>query len=316
MKKIALLNTFCDTPEKIEVIIENARILKSLGVDVMVNSPIHLDSEVVREFDFYFKNKENPILTWPEKVNLPWGSQTNKLGQSIRISRGMKEYGWAALYQIKKLSEIAIGYDYDIFYHMNYDILLDDELKAEILSESRNKIYPVRWTTTEDRVWQGSPLLSSFDRENLQKIAEDITKERYLSKYSVAEEFVSSWIEKFGLYHSSYHAKDQISLGSDSEIHSEVKEKDILDYSKNPEYKFFWNKGEENLKFILWNFEESRNISVSINGFIFDKIENSIPIETEIHCNDIHEISVIVEDLVIDYLEEYQNSIVNWIIVD
>ena len=58
MKKIALLSTFCDTPEKIKVIIENSRILKSLGVDVMVNSPIHLDSEVVKEFDFYFKNKE------------------------------------------------------------------------------------------------------------------------------------------------------------------------------------------------------------------------------------------------------------------
>jgi hypothetical protein len=199
---------------------------------------------------------------------------------------------------------------------MNYDILLDDELQAEILSESRNKIYPVKWTTTEDGVWQGSPLLSSFDRENLQKISEDITKERYLGQYPVAEAFVTSWIEKFGLTHSSYYAKDRISIGNDSKIRSEVKEKDLLDYSKNSEYKFFWNKGEENLKFILWNFEESRNFVVSINGFIFDKIENLIPVETEIHCNDVHEISVIFEDLAIDYLEEYQNSIVNWIQID
>jgi hypothetical protein len=316
MKKIALFSTFCDTPEKVRVITENARILRSLGVDVMVNSPIHLDSDVVQEFDFYFKNKENPVLTWPDRVHTAWRTQTNKLGQIIRISRGMREYGWAALYQIKKLSEIALGYDYDIFYHMNYDILLDDELQDEILSESRNKIYPVRDERTPGHVWQGSPLLSSFDRENLQKISEDITKERYKGGYSIAEDFVFSWIEKFGLTQSSYHAKDQISIGNDSEIFSEVKEKDILDYSKNPEYKFFWNKEEGNLKFVLWNFEESRNISVSINGFIFKGIENLIPVVTEIHCKDIHEISVIVEDSITDYLKEYQDTIVNWINVD
>ena len=311
MKKIALLNTFCDTPEKIKVIMENARILRSLGVDVMVNSPIHLDFDVIKEFDFYFKNKENPVLTWPDMIHEAWRVQTNKLGQIIRIRRGMKEYGWAALYQMKKLSEIALGYDYDIFYHMNYDILLDDELKDEILSESKNKIYPVR--EESGHVYRGSPLLSSFDRENLQKIAEDITKERYQDECSIAEDLVSSWIEKFGMTPSSYYAKDRISIGNDSEIFSEVKEKDILDYSKNPEYKFFWNKGEENLKFVLWHFDESRKIFVSINGFIFEKIENLIPVETEIHCNDIHEISVIFEDLAIDYLEEYKNSIVNWI---
>ena len=71
MKKIALLNTFCDTPEKIEVIIENARILKSLGVDVMVNSPIHLDSEVVREFDFYFNSlyTSSDIESWHTTIS-------------------------------------------------------------------------------------------------------------------------------------------------------------------------------------------------------------------------------------------------------
>jgi hypothetical protein len=315
MKKIALFSTFCDTPEKVRVITENARILRSLGVDVMVNSPIHLDSEVVQEFDFYFKNKENPILTWPERVHTAWRSQTNKLGQTIKISRGMREYGWAALFQIKKLSEIALGYDYDIFYHMNYDILLDNELQSEILSESRNKIYPVRDKRT-GHVWQGSPLLASFDRENLQKISEDITRERYQGGYSIAEDFVYSWVGKFGLEHSSYHAKDRISLGNDSEIFSEVREKDIVDYSKKPEYKFFWNKEEGNLKFVLWNFDESIKIKVLINGVIFKGIENLIPVETEIHCREVYEISVIIEDSITDYLKEYQDTIVNWINVD
>jgi len=316
MKKIALLSTFCDTPEKIEVLVENSRILKSLGVDVMVNSPLNLDPEVVKEFDFYFKNKENPVLTWPDRIHTAWRVQTNEFGQTVKIIRGMREYSWAALYQIKKLSEFALSYDYDIFYHMNYDILLDDELKKEILSESRNKIYPVKDERT-GHIWQGSPLLSSFDRGNLQKISEDITKERYKNGYSIAEDFVHSWVEKFGLIHSSYYAKDRISLDKNSDIFSEVRQEDVLDYSKNSSYKLFWNKEEGlNLKILIWNFDRSKKISISVNNSIFTEIETLVPIETNFLCEGIFDFSVICDDYVMDYLKEYQETIVNWINVD
>ena len=62
MKKIALISTYCDTPEKIHVLIENAKTLKFLGVDVMVNSSIPFEPIVTNHFDFYFQTKENILL--------------------------------------------------------------------------------------------------------------------------------------------------------------------------------------------------------------------------------------------------------------
>jgi hypothetical protein len=42
MKKVALIGSYCDTHEKIEVLNKNINIVKNLGVDVIVISPIFL----------------------------------------------------------------------------------------------------------------------------------------------------------------------------------------------------------------------------------------------------------------------------------
>ena len=83
MKKIALISTFCNTPEKVHILVENVKILKSLGVDVMVNSFISLEPEIINYFDFYFQTKENPLLRWPERANTFWWKQVNQYNKEI-----------------------------------------------------------------------------------------------------------------------------------------------------------------------------------------------------------------------------------------
>ena len=132
MKKIALISTFCDTNEKIQVLLNNVKILKSLGVDVMGNSPIPFDSTLTSYFDFYFQTKENPVLTWPDRVMAHWKIYKDSFGKETKMVRGLKDYGWAALYQIKKLSEIALTFNYDIFYHVTYDLYIDSKIIEDI----------------------------------------------------------------------------------------------------------------------------------------------------------------------------------------
>ena len=74
MKKIALISTFCDNNEKVEVLKETIIILKNKGMDVMCLSPnfINLSKEIVELSDFIFYTKENPILKWPEKSMTSW----------------------------------------------------------------------------------------------------------------------------------------------------------------------------------------------------------------------------------------------------
>ena len=54
MKKIALISTFCDTEDKVQILIENIRTLKNIGLDTLVISPIILPSKVIELSDFVF----------------------------------------------------------------------------------------------------------------------------------------------------------------------------------------------------------------------------------------------------------------------
>ena len=57
MKKIALISTFCDTDFKKNILHENVKKIKSLGIDVMLISPnfieIHQKTIELSDFSFY-----------------------------------------------------------------------------------------------------------------------------------------------------------------------------------------------------------------------------------------------------------------------
>jgi hydroxymethylglutaryl-CoA synthase len=62
MKKIALISTFCDNEEKLEILKENIKKLKSLFVDVIIFTPLKLTDEIIALCDYVIFSKENPEL--------------------------------------------------------------------------------------------------------------------------------------------------------------------------------------------------------------------------------------------------------------
>ena len=72
MRKIALIGSYCDTEEKIQILKENIKKLKDLGLDILVISPLTLPSEIIESSDFVFFTKENPLLTWPVRAVTFW----------------------------------------------------------------------------------------------------------------------------------------------------------------------------------------------------------------------------------------------------
>ena len=99
-KKIALIGSYCDTPEKEEVLLKNLRKVKGTGTDVLVYSPLDLkNTNIAREADYYFKTKENPVLAWPVRAFTMFYEITNKNGKKISLLRDVVNYQWAALYQ-------------------------------------------------------------------------------------------------------------------------------------------------------------------------------------------------------------------------
>jgi hypothetical protein len=67
MKRIVLINSYCDTQEKIDVLLENLNILKSAGLDKFLYSPILLPNNIIECCTYFMYNKQNPILHFPEK---------------------------------------------------------------------------------------------------------------------------------------------------------------------------------------------------------------------------------------------------------
>ena len=57
MKKIVLISSYCDTEEKINILYDNIKILKGLGIDTLVISPVTLPKEIIEVSDFVFFTK-------------------------------------------------------------------------------------------------------------------------------------------------------------------------------------------------------------------------------------------------------------------
>jgi hypothetical protein len=98
MKKIALISSFCDNTEKLDLLKKNIQKIKSLGVDVMVISPLKLDDEMIEICDFLIYTKENPLLYKSEFAKLSgykYEDFSNMLKKFINDRTSNKKYHWA-----------------------------------------------------------------------------------------------------------------------------------------------------------------------------------------------------------------------------
>ena len=110
MKKLALIGTFCSNKEQLDALKNTINEWKNLNVDVMVLSPLHLPQDIIKLCDYYYYTKDNPLLSWPDRMMDFFYSL-----REITLHKQTQDYGWARLFQMKKLAEIASTYDYDIF---------------------------------------------------------------------------------------------------------------------------------------------------------------------------------------------------------
>jgi hypothetical protein len=163
MKKVALISTFCDTQEKIDILKRNIFSVKSMNIDVILISPFYMDKDVVDMCDYFFVTKDNPVLDWPEKAMYMW-KILFKDEQKIKITTTYSDYGFAGLTQVKQLSEIALNLEYERFYHMIYDLKIDENVISGLNSNESNSIYPSKRGET---IWDVGLHFMIFDRENL-----------------------------------------------------------------------------------------------------------------------------------------------------
>lgn len=275
MKKIVLISSFCDTDEKINILKTNIDTIKELGMDVMLNSPIPLPLKITSKCDYFFLTKENPVLKWPQKAVYVWNeSEIN--GKHIIKNKCLPDYGWANIYQVKKLSEFALTYDYDRFYHIIYDLIIDDVVLDGFKSDRTSSFYHFH----EHNV---SLHLMIFDREHLIKFISQLTLEKYLEIGGIAEQWLDALLKlkPFDFEIENAFVDDQILFNGNGDLHN---------YSKNKDIKFFIIKDAINLttvKLFFYEIEDSY-ITIRINNDNRNyKVTNGDIIDLGFNCDNV-----------------------------
>jgi SAM-dependent methyltransferase len=177
LNKVALISTFCDTQEKLDVLEKNIKIIKEHNLDVILISPLSLPESVLELCDYFFLTKDNPILKFPIRGIYYW-RKYNFNGVVHELSSMYPDYGFAGMNQIKQLSEIALNMNYNQFYHMIYDVKIDDNVIEGFYSDKKCNVYPSKRDNT---IWKVGLHYMIFDRVNLQNFISYITLEEYLS---------------------------------------------------------------------------------------------------------------------------------------
>lgn len=271
--KIILISSYCDNDEKLKVLDSNLKILKNLGFDIMLNSPIDLPFSVTSQCDFYIRTNENPVFDWPDKCVYTWADYKNN-SKRIRVLRTLPDYGWANIYQVKKLSEYALTYDYDYFYHIIYDLVIDEVAVKELLSDSQCKFYHFH----EHLV---SLHMMLFDRKNLSEFTSNISLKEYLEFGGIAETWLENYIQKSLLKYtvSSKYVEDHILY------HRGI---DLFNYSEFYEFKLFITNNTQGVELYFYDMPDPVDVMLEVN---------STPIKYKVRDRDIINLGCTVDNV-------------------
>ena len=301
MKKIALISSFCDTNEKLDVLKKNLIKLNNLGVDTLVLTPLILNEEVINLTTYCFYTKENPILKWPERANTFWYSNINELGEYVEMHRDIDDYGWAAVYQMKKLSEIALTFEYDIFYHMIYDLEISQNVIDEINSNFTNKTYHRINPKNTNTFWEITLHFLIMDRKNLLKFHNNLNKKDYLKLNGFAEEYVKNVLQDFNLEKSNFDVKDIVR-------YIDADDNNVFNYSKTNEYKVFFSKWDEETKnignklwVVIYDIKKTNDVKIILNKDNLIDVKHLTPLKFNI--NEIIKLEIKTQNTIIDYTD-------------
>lgn len=259
MKKIVLISSFCNNEIKLQVLKKNILNIKSLGIDVMVISPLVLSKEIQEICDYYFLTKDNPILDWPDSATYFW-RVFHKYDSLITVTTTVPDYGYAAINQIKQLSDIALSLGYDQFYHIIYDLKFDDKVYETLNGSHDFLVFPSK---REDTVWEVGLHLISINRENLKKLVSLISVQNYLSINSVdAFIWISSLKKIFNYEISETPVEDEI---------YNYENVDHFNYSNIEKVCFYIEKNDEivsPIRLFFYDINTNEEISVMVNNRI------------------------------------------------
>lgn len=308
MKRVVLISTFCDTEKKVDILIKNLIKIKKLNLDVFVYTPFRLRDQVYELSDLVLTSKENPVFDWPKKANSHWISLT--VGSKIiNMYTTSPDYGFANLNQFKRLSEIALKMEYDHFFPLIYDSIIDEEILNIFKTESRSLFYK---SGRDYDVWPLGLHLISFNRNSMEIFNSLITEDQYLKDLSGdAFSFIRNNIDKFDAIIYDKVIYDEIHIDNQEKLYNDSIIEGVKCFIHKNDYDDF-------IKIIFYSLENKTKIKISVDGNINDyEIDDWVEIKLDnVNFSDLsinfnnkeYDFGSIIKKIKNNYIEVFDNS--------
>lgn len=303
-KRVVLINSFCDKQNKIDVLEKNIKLIKSKNLDIILLSPINLPQHIIDLCNVFIQTKENPVTKWPGKTMFEyWGYCMNNKFYELHL--GKPDYGWASLYQIKKLSQIGLTYDYEYYFHIIYDTIIDEHLIEKFLTTEKCVLFP------SNKGFEVGGFFMGFNKDILDLFQSLITKDLYYKNHDVAETLLSNISKVLPCKIEEYNTSDEIYF---------FENLDLFNYSTYNDFKFFLHKrtlaDDDTAKIFFYDLSKSYNITVEVNNTVIDSvIDNHYLMDLNLHHDDVFSLSITYNGDTQNLIHLYNNISHNKIII-
>ena len=196
MKNIVLIQSHCDTNEKVDYLKNNILKLKEFDLDILLFSHIPLSQEIIKLVDYFIYDKTNPIL-WDERRHYFWW-----IADGYKMETTIPDYGWTVFNQMIKSYNLIQNEKYEYVFIFNYDVIIDNEIE-EYFKTPRNSIF--KHSKSQNGVappveFEVGIIFFVLQFDLLQDLITQLDKKNYSDNWNlIAEEYLISKLKNIGI---------------------------------------------------------------------------------------------------------------------
>lgn len=260
MKKLVLIGSYCNTPQKLKVLKTNLGILRKIDVHILLYSPIPLGEDLIDLVDYFFLDKR--FSPDGDEMQIFW-----KFGSYDGISMKMS-YVWldsvtGGIAQTKSLIHLSRNLDYDLLYFLLYDVVLTSDL-VHFIEGGEEGFFPFRARSEESGETVGDCATQIYSmKKNKVDLFDSLLNFSNIKQHPNAESF-------FKVISESLEIPIFRGIEVEDHIHTFRNwQRDFYNYSPFPDFKIFFQKYRNdpplNTHVLIYDIEKPCRIFIRTN---------------------------------------------------
>lgn len=251
--KVALIQSYCNTPEKVQALESTIEKLKFFDIDTCLFSSVELPKEIKCKVNFYIHSEENPVLHYPEKAfNFwLWHFYKSNPDRKFYMNKMFSDYGWTVLNQVQRMSNLLKAFDYEWFYLVNYDLDIDEIVSKHLREPEATTLFKHKKHVT---LFNGTLIFAVLQKSQLETICQTFDKQDFINTNKIPEDYFLSKIGDEYLVDVEVH--DTIT------VEGQQKEQQFNEMPNNDLFKLFVQNKK---RLLIYIFDPTKDMGINIH---------------------------------------------------